>query len=102
MAGLVEFVVELREIGDLVDLVRWLYLCLCWGLGWYAGAGGLGDGAQGGFDLRLDHLAERCAEEGLGQVADMIWDTLAQEEHGKVLGEIVAIVEEEVVGLGFY
>lgn len=64
MAGLVEFVVELREIGDLDDFVRWLYLCR--GLAWYVGAGGLGDRAQGGFDLRLDHLPERRAEEGLG------------------------------------
>jgi hypothetical protein len=29
----------------------------------------------------------------------MLRDTLSEQEHGEVLGEVVAVVQEEVVGL---
>lgn len=29
----------------------------------------------------------------------MIWNALPHKEHGKVVGEIVAVVKEEVIGL---
>lgn len=64
-----------------------------------ASASALGYTAQGHFDLGLHHLPKRGAQEGLRQVLNMLRDTFAESKHGQILREVVAIVQEEVVGL---
>lgn len=77
--------------------------------GWCAGGGhlsadcasasALGYTAQGHFNLGLHHLPERGAQEGLRQVLNMLRDAFAESKHGQILREIVAVVQEEIVGL---
>jgi hypothetical protein len=59
----------------------------------------LRDATQSLFDLRLHHLTEWGIQKSARQISDMLWYTLPNKEHCKVLGEIVAVMEEEIVGL---
>lgn len=44
-------------------------------------------------------MPERGFEELARQVPDMVRDALANQERGKILGEVVAIMKKEVIGL---
>lgn len=57
----------------------------------------LGYTAQSIFDLRLHHLSKWRIQECLGEIPDVLGDVLPKEKHGQVLGEVVAVVQEEVV-----
>jgi hypothetical protein len=55
--------------------------------------------AQGLLNLRLHHLPKGSAQERLRQVLNVFWDALSDQEHRKILCEIVAIVQKEVIRL---
>ena len=62
-------------------------------------ASALSDTTQGHLNLWLHHLPKGGAQEGLREVLDVFRDALPEQKHGQVLGEIVAIMQEEIVGL---
>jgi hypothetical protein len=67
-----------------------LYRLGCWRLH---------DGSHGGVDLRFKHLSKRRIEDSLREGRDVIWYSFANKEHGEVVGEVVAVVRKEIIGL---
>ena len=57
------------------------------------------DRAHGGVYLRFEHLPEWRVQDGLRKRGDVIRYSLADEEHGKIIREIVAVVREQIVRL---
>jgi len=57
------------------------------------------DRAHGGVYLRFEHLPEWRVQDGLWKRGDVIWYSLADKEHGEIIGEIVAVVREQIVRL---
>lgn len=59
----------------------------------------MGDGSHSSVDLRSEHLSKRCVEDGLRERGDVVWYSLANQEHGEVVGEVIAVVRKQIVGL---
>jgi len=59
--------------------------------------GCLGHCAHRLVDLATEHLADRRSEECLWETSNLVGDTLADEEYGQILTEVVAIVDEQII-----
>jgi hypothetical protein len=54
---------------------------------------------QGTLNLRLQHLPEGRAQERRRKIPNMLGDTFPNKEHSEILSKVVAVVQEEIVGL---
>jgi len=50
-------------------------------------------------NVRFQHLTEGRIQKCLGEISNMFWNPFANEEHRKVMSEIIAVMQEKIIGL---